>query len=160
MTENIVTILGVLLGSGGIVTAIVAHFLDIRKFNNEVKSGCIDLDIKSDDFWKKRYDILNKELHDKDTWWKERYDSLYGQLQNERNLSNDIVKTLRQELSEIKKDYEEQHTRDEEKYNVLVKQYEQFKQETAERNKVQMERINQLELLVDSYEQKINDKTD
>lgn len=160
MTENIVTILGVLLGSGGIVTAIVVHFLDIRKFNNEVKSGRIDLDIKSDDFWKKRYDILNKELQDKDTWWKERYDSLYGQLQNERNLSNDIVKTLRQELSEIKKDYEEQHTRDEEKYNVLVKQYEQFKQETAERNKVQMERINQLELLVDSYEQKINDKTD
>ena len=118
MTENIVTILGVLLGSGGIVTAIVVHFLDIRKFNNEVKSGRIDLDIKSDDFWKKRYDILNKELQDKDTWWKERYDSLYGQLQNERNLSNDIVKTLRQELSEIKKDYEEQHTRDEEKYNA------------------------------------------
>lgn len=160
MTENIVTIFGVLLGSGGIITAIVTHFLDIRKFNNEVKSGRIDLDIKSDDFWKKRYDILNKELQDKDTWWKERYDSLYGQLQNERNLSNDIVKTLRQELSEIKKDYEEQHTMDEEKYNALVKQYEQFKQETAERNKVQMERINQLELLVDSYEQKINDKTD
>ena len=160
MTENIVTIFGVLLGSGGIITAIVTHFLDIRKFNNEVKSERIDLDIKSDDFWKKRYDILNKELHDKDTWWKERYDSLYGQLQNERNLSNDIVKTLRQELSEIKKDYEEQHTRDEEKYNVLVKQYEQFKKETAERNKVHMERINQLELLVDSYEQKINDKTD
>ena len=51
--------------------------------------------MKGDEFWKKRYDVLQHEVNNKDVWWKERYDTLYKEFQNERSLSNEIVKHRR-----------------------------------------------------------------
>lgn len=107
-SENIVTILSLLFGTGGVGFAVIQHFLNRKKYNQEVRQESFSADIKSDEFWKNRYDVLNEELKDKDTWWKERYDNLYHELQEERKLSNEIIKNFRTELNEIREDYEQQ----------------------------------------------------
>ena len=109
--------IGVLFGTGGIAYSVIMRILDRKKYKQEVKEAAANADIKTDEFWKGRYDVLNEEMKNKDAWWKERYDNLYQELQNERQLSNDIIKSFRTELNEIREDYERQREHDKQKYN-------------------------------------------
>ena len=76
LNENFVSLISVLFGTGGICAAIITRVLDRRKYNQEVRKDTAEADIKGDEFWKQRYDVLQKEVDNKDSWWKERYDAL------------------------------------------------------------------------------------
>lgn len=156
LSENIVTILSILFGTGGVGYAVIQNLFTRRKYKEEVRQESLNTDIKSDEFWKNRYDVLNEELRDKDTWWKERYDNLYSELQEERKLSNEIIKNFRTELNEIREDYEQQREIDKKKYDELLSQYIDYQEKVEIKNKEQMNRINQLENLVSEYEKKLN----
>lgn len=158
LRENAFAIISLLFGTGGIGYAVISRILDRRKYDQEVRQASASADVKSDEFWKARYDVLNNEMTSKDTWWKERYDNLYAELQNERKLSNDIVKSFRTELNEIRADYEKQRELDKQKYNELMQQYERFQRESNNQNREQINRINQLEILVAEYEKRLNIK--
>ena len=82
LNENFVSLISVLFGTGGICAAIITRVLDRRKYNQEVRKDTAEADIKGDEFWKQRYDVLQKEVDNKDTWWKERYDALYKEYEN------------------------------------------------------------------------------
>lgn len=159
MSDSMWNMFGVLFGTGGILYAIIMHFVERRKYKAEVKELQANADIKTDEFWKNRYDVLNAEMQNKDTWWKERYDNLYEELQNERKLSNEIVSSFRAELNEIREDYEHQHEIDKKKYGELLDQYNRFREESDKQNNENMRRINQLEKLVAEYENRLNIKT-
>lgn len=151
-TNNyIIEIFSVLFGTGGIVYAIVTHFLNKKKYAQEVREASVDADIKGDTFWKQRYDVLQKEVDSKDNWWKERYDALYKEYQNERTLSNDILKSFRNELVEIREDYEHQKETERQRYEELRE--ESIRKETEYKN-----RISQLEELVKGYEKRLSQK--
>ena len=150
--------IGVLFGTGGIAYAVIMRLLDRQKYKQEVKEAAANADIKTDEFWKGRDDVLNEEMKNKDAWWKERYDNLYQELQNERQLSNDIIKSFRTELNEIREDYERQREHDKQKYNELLEQYNRFQDESNRQNHISMQRIRQLEKLVNDYEKKLNQK--
>lgn len=158
LRENAFPIVSLLFGTGGIGYAVISRILDRRKYDQEVRQASASADVKSDEFWKARYDVLNNEMTSKDIWWKERYDNLYAELQNERKLSNDIVRSFRTELNEIRADYEKQRELDKQKYNELMQQYERFQQESNTQNIEQINRINQLEILVAEYEKRLNIK--
>lgn len=149
--ENIINILSILFGAGGIGFVIIQHLINRKKYNQEVRQESFNADIKSDEFWKNRYNVLNEELNNKDKWWKERYDNLYRELQEERKLSNEIIKNFRTELNEIREEYEQQRENDRKKYSELLNQY----REVEFKNKEQINRINQLEILVLEYERKL-----
>lgn len=157
--DSVATIFGVLFGTGGILYAIIMHFVERRKYKAEVKELQANADIKSDEFWKNRYDVLNAEMQNKDTWWKERYDHLYEEFQNERKLSNEIVSSFRSELNEIREDYERQREIDKKKYGELLDQYNRFQEESNKQNNDNIRRINQLETLVAEYENRLNIKS-
>ena len=149
-TNNyIIEIFSILFGTGGIVYAIVTHFLNKKKYVQEVREASVDADIKGDTFWKQRYDVLQKEVDSKDNWWKERYDALYKEYQNERTLSNDILKSFRDELAEIREDYERQKEAERQRYEEL--RVESIRKETEYKN-----RISQLEELVKGYEKRLS----
>ena len=149
-TNNyIIEIFSILFGTGGIVSAIVTHFLNKKKYVQEVREASVDADIKRDTFWKQRYDVLQKEVDSKDNWWKERYDALYKEYQNERTLSNDILKSFRDELAEIREDYERQKEAERQRYEEL--RVESIRKETEYKN-----RITQLEELVKGYEKRLS----
>lgn len=149
-TNNyIIEIFSILFGTGGIVYAIVTHFLNKKKYVQEVREASVDADIKGDTFWKQRYDVLQKEVDSKDNWWKERYDALYKEYQNERTLSNDILKSFRDELAEIREDYERQKEAERQRYEEL--RVESIRKETEYKN-----RITQLEELVKGYEKRLS----
>lgn len=149
-TNNyIIEIFSILFGTGGIVYAIVIHFLNKKKYVQEVREASVDADIKGDTFWKQRYDVLQKEVDSKDNWWKERYDALYKEYQNERTLSNDILKSFRDELAEIREDYERQKEAERQRYEEL--RVESIRKETEYKN-----RITQLEELVKGYEKRLS----
>ena len=149
-TNNyIIEIFSILFGTGGIVYAIVTHFLNKKKYVQEVREASVDADIKGDTFWKQRYDVLQKEVDSKDNWWKERYDALYKEYQNERTLSNDILKSFRDELAEIREDYERQKETERQRYEEL--RVESIRKETEYKN-----RITQLEELVKGYEKRLS----
>ena len=151
-TNNyIIEIFSVLFGTGGIVYAILTHFLNKKKYAQEVREASVDVDIKGDTFWKQRYDVLQKEVDSKDNWWKERYDALYKEYQNERTLSNDILKSFRNELVEIREDYEHQKETERQRYEELRE--ESIRKETEYKN-----RISQLEELVKGYEKRLLQK--
>ena len=97
LKENLFSIISLLFGTGGIGYAIVARILDRKKYKSEVKEAEANANIKGDEFWKKRYDVLQQEINNKDEWWKARYDSLLKEYENERKLSNDIVAKFRDE---------------------------------------------------------------
>ena len=156
LSENLVTIISILFGAGGIGFAITERFLNRKKYKQEVRQESLSADIKSDEFWKNRYDVLDSELKDKDNWWKERYDNLYHELQEERKLSNEIIKNFRTELNEIREEYEQQREIDRRKYNELLEQYRDYQEKVENKNIEQMNRINQLENLVSEYEKKLN----
>lgn len=155
-SENTVSVISVIFGTGGIGYAIISRLLDRKKYEQEVRDASASADIKSDEFWKNRYEILNKEIAAKDDWWKERYDALYEENKNERKLSNEIITIFRSELSEMRVDYEKQREIERERYSQLLKQYEQFEEESMKKEKEYKVRINQLEDLVSKYESKIN----
>ena len=155
LNENVVSIVSVLFGTGGIVYAIVTHFLDKKKYDQEVRKDAAEADIKGDEFWKQRYDVLQKEVENKDTWWKARYDALYKEYENERTLSNEIVKSFRTELNEMRNDYEKQRELERQKYDKLMEQYKTFQEESEKKEHEYKERINTLEQLVSKYEKRL-----
>ena len=155
LNENVVSIVSVLFGTGGIVYAIVTHFLDKKKYDQEVRKDAAEADIKGDEFWKQRYDVLQKEVENKDTWWKQRYDALYKEYENERTLSNEIVKSFRTELNEMRNDYEKQRELERQKYDKLMEQYKTFQEESEKKEHEYKERINTLEQLVSKYEKRL-----
>ena len=156
MENNLISILSVLFGTGGIGYAIIARLLDKRKYKQEVREATANADIKGDEFWKQRYDVLQKEVKDKDDWWKARYDTLYQEYQNERKLSNEIVKSFRTELEEMRADYDKQRELERMKYEDLMKRYEEFEEESQKREKEYKERISQLEKVIEGYEQRLS----
>lgn len=157
-TNNIVTILSLLFGAGSIGFAIIQRALDRKKYQQSVREATANADIKSDEFWKARYDVLEKEVESKDTWWKQRYDTLYEEFQNERQLSNQIVKSFREELNQMRIDYEKQRESDRNKYDELLKQYRTFEEESSKAELNYRQRILQLEKLVNDYEAKLNNE--
>lgn len=156
MENNLISILSVLFGTGGIGYAIIARLLDKRKYKQEVREATANADIKGDEFWKQRYDVLQKEVKDKDDWWKARYDTLYQEYQNERKLSNEIVKSFRTELEEMRADYDKQRELERMKYEDLMKRYKEFEEESQRREKEYKERISQLEKVIEGYEQRLS----
>ena len=155
LNENAVSIVSVLFGTGGIIYAIVTHFLDKKKYDQEVRKDAAEADIKGDEFWKQRYNVLQKEVENKDTWWKQRYDALYKEYENERTLSNEIVKSFRTELNEMRNDYEKQRELERQKYDKLMEQYKTFQEESEKKAHEYKERINTLEQLVSKYEKRL-----
>jgi len=156
MNEQLINIVSLIFGTGGIGYAIIARILDKRKYVQEVREAAAQADIKGDEFWKQRYDVLQKEVQSKDDWWKERYDSLYAEYQNERKLSNEIVKSFRNELEEMRSDYEKQRELERAKYDKLMEQYKLFEEESRKRETEYKQRITQLEKIVEGYEQRLS----
>ena len=155
LNENVVSIISILFGMGGIIYAVVTHFLDKKKYDQEVRKDAAEADIKGDEFWKQRYNVLQKEVENKDTWWKQRYDALYKEYENERTLSNEIVKSFRTELNEMRNDYEKQRELERQKYDKLMEQYKTFQEESEKKEHEYKERINTLERLVSKYEKRL-----
>lgn len=155
MNSLVTEIVSLVFGASGIAYAVVSRILDRKKYKHEVRQTAADADIKTDEFWKNRYDVLSKELTNKDEWWKERYNNLYDELQNERKLSNEIIHNFRVELNEIREDYQKRHDADRKKYNDLLEQYEKFQEDVNQKNQEQIDRINQLECLVTEYERRL-----
>ena len=155
LNENVVSIVSILFGTGSIIYAVVTHFLDKKKYDQEVRKDAAEADIKGDEFWKQRYDVLQKEVENKDTWWKARYDALYKEYENERTLSNEIVRSFRTELNEMRNDYEKQRELERQKYDKLMEQYKTFQEESEKKEHEYKERINTLEQLVSKYEKRL-----
>lgn len=158
LNENVVSIISVFFGTGGIVYAIVTRLLDRKKYSQEVRTATSEADLKGDEFWKQRYDVLQKEVENKDNWWKDRYDALYKEYENERTLSNEIVKSFRTELNEMRNDYEQQRELERQKYDKLMEQYHTFEEESKKRESEYKERIATLEDLVSEYERRLESK--
>lgn len=158
LNENVVSIISVFFGTGGIVYAIVTRLLDRKKYSQEVRTATSEADLKGDEFWKQRYNVLQKEVEDKDNWWKDRYDALYKEYENERTLSNEIVKSFRTELNEMRNDYEQQRELERQKYDKLMEQYRTFEEESKKRESEYKERIATLEDLVSKYERRLESK--
>ena len=158
LNENVVSIISVFFGAGGIVYAIVTRLLDRKKYSQEVRTATSEADLKGDEFWKQRYDVLQKEVENKDNWWKDRYDALYKEYENERTLSNEIVKSFRTELNEMRNDYEQQREIERQKYDKLMEQYHTFEEESKKRESEYKERIATLEDLVSKYERRLESK--
>lgn len=156
LSNNLFEILSLFFGTGGILYAVISRILDKKKYEQEVRSAKADADLKGDDFWKQRYDVLQREVENKDVWWKNRYDALYSEYQNERNLSNEIVKSFRNELNEMREDYDKQRELEKMKYDKLMEQYKTFEEESQKREIEYKQRIAQLESIVVSYEKKLN----
>ena len=155
LSENTFGIISLVFGAGGIGYAVVARMLDRKKYEQEVRDAQAEADIKGDEFWKKRYDVLQQEVNNKDVWWKERYDTLYKEFQNERSLSNEIVKSFRTELNEMRTDYESHRELEKQKYDKLMEQYRSFEEDSQKREHEYKQRISQLEELVAKYEQRL-----
>lgn len=153
--ENIVEIISILFGAGGIGYAIVERMLNRKQYSQQVRQETATADIHIDEFWKNRYDVLMAEMQNKDTWWKDRYNKLYEEFQDERKLSNDIINNFRTELNQIREDYEKQKENDKQRYDELMVQYRNYQEEVEQKGQEQIKRINQLERLVAEYEKKL-----
>lgn len=158
LADNGLEIISLVFGTSGIGYALITRVMNKKKYEQELKQSQTEIDAKEDDFWKKRYDVLQAEVDNKDSWWKERYDALYAEYQNERKLSNEIVKSFRTELNEMRTDYEKQRELEKMKYDKLMEQYRSFEEESKKRETEYKQRISQLEKLVESYEKKIEQR--
>lgn len=148
-------VISLLFGVGSIGYAVVARMLDRKKYEQEVRASQADADLKGEEFWKGRYDVLAAELDKKESWWKERYDNLYQEVQNERRLSNEMMTNFRNELNKIRDEYEAQRQADRDKYNRLM---EEFRTQEREANRAAEEykrRISDLEASIVAYEDMI-----
>ena len=67
LSENLFGLISLLFGAGGIGFAVISKILDRKKYEQEVRTASAEADMKGDDFWKKRYDVLQKEVENKDT---------------------------------------------------------------------------------------------
>jgi len=159
LSENAFAIISLLFGTGGVGFAFISRILDRRKYEQEVRDASAEADMKGDEFWKKRYDVLNNEVQDKDTWWKARYDTLYSEYQNERKLSNEIIVSFRSELNEMRTDYEKQRELEKQKYGQLLEQYHSLEEGSQKREKEYKQKISQLEDMIENYDQKLNSKS-
>lgn len=157
-SENGFALISLLFGTGGIGYAIIARIMDRKKYKQEVKEAEANANIKGDEFWKQRYDVLQKEIVNKDEWWKARYDALYKEYENERKLSNEIVQNFRTELNVMRDEYDKQRELERKKYNLLLEQYHSFEEESERKESEYKERIRQLEDLVTKYEKRIGEK--
>lgn len=155
LTENTFNFFSLFFGVGGIGYAVVSKILDRKKYEQEVRTEKAQADFKGDEFWRSRYEILQAEVRNKDTWWKERYDNLYKEFQDERKLSNEIVKSFRNEVTELRKDYEKQREDDKQRYDKLLEEYKCLEEESNNKNKGYMNRINQLEEIISQYEKRL-----
>lgn len=154
-TTTIFPVISLLFGVGSIGYAVVARMLDRKKYEQEVRASQADADLKGEEFWKGRYDVLAAELDKKESWWKERYDNLYQEVQNERRLSNEMMTNFRNELNKIRDEYEAQRQADRDKYNRLM---EEFRTQEREANRAAEEykrRISDLEASIVAYEDMI-----
>ena len=152
---TIFPVISLLFGAGSIGYAVVARMLDRKKYEQEVRASQADADLKGEEFWKGRYDVLAAELDKKESWWKERYDNLYQEVQNERRLSNEMMTNFRNELNKIRDEYEAQRQADRDKYNRLM---EEFRTQECEANRAAEEykrRISDLEASIVAYEDMI-----
>lgn len=152
---TIFPVISLLFGVGSIGYAVVARMLDRKKYEQEVRASQADADLKGEEFWKGRYDVLAAELDKKESWWKERYDNLYQEVQNERRLSNEMMTNFRNELNKIRDEYEAQRQADRDKYNRLM---EEFRTQECEANRAAEEykrRISDLEASIVAYEDMI-----
>ena len=157
VSENLFGLISLLFGAGSIGYAVISKFLDRQKYLQEVRDKAAEADIKGDEFWKNRYDVLQKEVESKDTWWKARYDALHSEYENERKLSNEIVKSFRNELNEMRKEYDEQRGLERRKYDALKAQYRSFEEDSIRKETEYKQRICQLEDLVSKYEIRLRD---
>ena len=152
---TIFPVISLLFGVGSIGYAVVARMLDRKKYEQEVRASQADADLKGEEFWKGRYDVLAAELDKKESWWKERYDNLYQEVQNERRLSNEMMTNFRNELNKIRDEYEAQRQADRDKYN---RRMEEFRTQECEANRAAEEykrRISDLEASIVAYEDMI-----
>lgn len=152
---TIFPVISLLFGVGSIGYTVVARMLDRKKYEQEVRASQADADLKGEEFWKGRYDVLAAELDKKESWWKERYDNLYQEVQNERRLSNEMMTNFRNELNKIRDEYEAQRQADRDKYNRLM---EEFRTQECEANRAAEEykrRISDLEASIVAYEDMI-----
>lgn len=152
---TIFPVISLLFGVGSIGYAVVARMLDRKKYEQEVRASQADADLKGEEFWKGRYDVLAAELDKKESWWKERYDNLYQEVQDERRLSNEMMTNFRNELNKIRDEYEAQRQADRDKYNRLM---EEFRTQEREANRAAEEykrRISDLEASIVAYEDMI-----
>lgn len=156
LADNGLEIISLVFGTSGIGYALITRVMNKKKYEQELKQSQTEIDAEEDDFWKKRYDVLQAEVDNKDSWWKERYDALYAEYQNERKLSNEIVKSFRTELNEMRTDYEKQRELEKMKYDKLMEQYRSFEEESKKRETEYKQRISQLEKLVESYEKRLS----
>lgn len=152
LSENLFGLISLLFGAGGIGYALVSKWLDRKKYACEVRDAKAEADIKGDEFWKKRYDVLAKEQQDKDVWWKERYNTLYEEYQNERRQSNEMIKSFRTELNEMRNDYERQREIEKKKYDDLMLQYRSLEEDSQKRDTEYKKRIQRLEQMLAQYE--------
>jgi hypothetical protein len=159
LSDNTLVVISIFFGSGSIVYAIVSKILYKKKYEQEVRDISAEADIKGDEFWKKRYDVLQQEVETKDNWWRARYDTLYVEYQNERKLSNEIIVSFRSELTEIRNEYEKQRCIERQKYEQLLEQYHSLEEESEKREKEYKQKIYQLEDILLKYEQKLNSKS-
>lgn len=160
LADNGLEIISLVFGTSGIGYALITRVMNKKKYEQELKQSQTEIDAEEDDFWKKRYDVLQAEVDNKDSWWKERYDALYAEYQNERKLSNEIVKSFRTELNEMRTDYEKQRELEKMKYDKLMEQYRSFEEESNKRETEYKQRISQLEKLVESYEKRLSKDDD
>ena len=158
LNEHVTTIISILFGTGGVVYAVVSRILDRKKYDQEVRGATAEADMKGEEFWKQRYDVLQKEVENKDTWWKVRYDSLYHEYENERHLTNEIINSFRNELNEMRNDYEKQREIERQKYDKLMEQYRAFEEESSVKEHEYRDRISALEELVTKYEKRLGSK--
>ena len=158
LNEHVTTIISIFFGTGGVVYAVVSRILDRKKYDQEVRGATAEADMKGDEFWKQRYDVLQKEVENKDTWWKVRYDSLYHEYENERHLTNEIINSFRNELNEMRNDYEKQREIERQKYDKLMEQYRAFEEESSVKEHEYRDRISALEELVTKYEKRLGSK--
>lgn len=152
---TIFPVISLLFGAGGIGYAVVARMLDRKKYAQEVRCSQADADLKDEEFWKGRYDVLVAELDKKESWWKERYDNLYQEVQNERKLSNEMMTNFRNELSKIRDEYEAQRQADRDKYNRLMEEFRTQEREANLAAEDYKRRINELEASITAYEEMI-----
>ena len=152
---TIFPVISLLFGAGGIGYAIVARMLDRKKYEQEVRASQADADLKGEEFWKGRYDVLAAELDKKESWWKERYDNLYQEVQNERRLSNEMMTNFRNELNKIRDEYEAQRQADRDKYNRLMEEFRTQEREANQAAEEYKRRISDLEASITAYEEMI-----
>lgn len=158
LNEHVTTVVSVFFGTGGIIYAVVSRILDKKKYEQEVRNATAEADMKGDEFWKQRYDVLQKEVENKDAWWKARYDALHQEYEHERHLTNEIITSFRNELNDMRNDYEKQRDAERQKYDKLMEQYRAFEEESCIKEHEYRERIIALEDLVTKYEKRLGAK--